>query len=92
MSLPLLQSQLREDVDWARGSMRQQTSTGDYMLRWRKDHHFCLRSGNRARDMNTYTACTVCKTKYIHYTEGNICSPVQLTPVDLQRTKVKTSL
>ena len=77
--------------------------TGNFAARERPP--FCLRKRNHSRDTIKYTLylhistdrkhthylhCMHCMDEYIHYTEGNICRPVQLTPVDLQRGKVKT--
>ena len=63
---------------------------------------FCLRKRNHSRGTIKYTLylhistdrkhthylhCMHCTDEYIHYTEGNICRPVRLTPVDLQRAR-----
>ena len=63
----------------------------------RKRPPFCPRKRNHSRDtiytLFTLRACTArTNTTYTTHTEGNICRPVQLTPGDLQRGKVKTLL
>ena len=47
-----------------------------------KDRHFCLRKRNHSRD-TIYTLFTHVyeQNTYTTHTEGNICRPVQLTPV-----------
>ena len=61
---------------------------------------FCLRKRKQSRDtvftLFTLQCCTACTAldEHIHYTHRgrNICRQVQLTPVDLQRGRVKTLL
>ena len=60
---------------------------------------FCLRKRQHSRDttyiihyLRTSTLHVYGQKTYTTHTEGNICRPVQLTPVDLQRGKVKTLL
>ena len=55
----------------------------------RERRPFCLRKRSHVTPIYTiYTALD----EYIHYTAEDVCRPVQLTPVDLQRGRVKTLL